>query len=330
MDSATLPTQLTDTFGRRFEYLRLSITDVCNFKCQYCLPDGYQCETKQEFLSKSEVTTIVSAFAFMGTKKVRITGGEPSLRKDLVDIIRLVANTEGIEQVAITTNGYKLDTQIASWKQAGLTHLNVSVDSLDPHQFAQITGDKRFDNIMRGLEKATQLGLVVKVNAVLLKTFSQQQLKSFLTWIKTRAISLRFIELMQTGDNLQFFNKEHVSGESIKRFLIENDWRVMKKNALAGPAQIFQHADYEGNIGLIMPYSKDFCSDCNRLRISSIGALHLCLFSEQGIDLREVLVHRNPMLLASVLAEKLHDKKLTHALLDGQTGATKHLAMLGG
>ncbi|GBL03687.1 molybdenum cofactor biosynthesis protein A [Glaciecola sp. KUL10] len=141
----------------------------------------------------------------MGTKKVRITGGEPALRKDLLDIIKLVASVEKIQQVAITTNGYNLDRQVEKWADAGLTNLNVSIDSLDATQFKLITGDGRLQNILTGIEKAIDLGLNVKVNAVLLKSFTQKQLNQFLYWIKDKSISMRFIELMQTGDNLSFF-----------------------------------------------------------------------------------------------------------------------------
>lgn len=330
MDSSSLPAQLSDTFGRRFEYLRLSITDVCNFKCQYCLPDGYECNTPTDFLSLEEISTTVNAFALMGTKKVRITGGEPALRKDLLDIIKLVASVEKIQQVAITTNGYNLDRQVEKWADAGLTNLNVSIDSLDATQFKLITGDGRLQNILTGIEKAIDLGLNVKVNAVLLKSFTQKQLNQFLYWIKDKSISMRFIELMQTGDNLSFFEREHFSGESVKQVLLSQKWTEKPRDQLSGPAKIFTHPEYKGNIGLIMPYSKNFCDNCNRLRISAIGKLHLCLFAENGIDLRSTMKTKNAFLLASEIAGCLSDKQKTHDLLEGNTGATTHLAMLGG
>lgn len=330
MDSSNLPAQLSDTFGRRFEYLRLSITDVCNFKCQYCLPDGYACNSDTNFLSLDEIRTTVNAFALMGTKKVRITGGEPALRKDLPQIISTVAQVDQIKQVAITTNGYNLERQVEKWKQAGLTHLNVSIDSLDPAQFKLITGDGRLQNILRGLDKAIALGLEVKVNAVLLKSFTQKQLKQFIEWVKTKPVSMRFIELMQTGDNLSFFEKEHLSGETVKQYLLANNWVQQNRNSLAGPAQIYTHNEYKGNIGLIMPYSKNFCDNCNRLRISALGKLHLCLFAEKGIDLRRTMKTQNAFLLATEIAACLTNKQKTHDLLVGNTGATTHLAMLGG
>lgn len=326
--------QLMDKFGRRFEYLRLSITDVCNFSCQYCLPNGYQCDTPRNFMSTSELNAVVQAFAKMGTKKVRITGGEPALRNDLTTIIQQTANVEGIEQVAITTNGYKLEKDLRAWVDAGLTSLNVSIDSLDPRQFQQITGDGRLPSILKGLELAVELGLQVKVNAVLLKEFNASQLSLFFDFVKSNNITLRFIELMQTGDNEAFFNAQHVSGESIENKLIDMGWSRKQKAQWAGPAKVYRHEDYLGRIGLIMPYSKDFCADCNRLRISALGKLHLCLFSEKGIDLRDTITkslnEQDPSCLVAQIQSMLGHKEATHYLDKGFTGATQHLAMLGG
>ena len=321
---------LQDKFGRRFHYLRLSITDVCNFSCEYCLPDGYQCDTDRDFLSLIEIKRIASAFAKLGTSKIRITGGEPSLRKDLPEAIRACANTPGIKQVAITTNGYKLPDHIDSWVEAGLTQMNVSIDSLDPRMFASITGHDKLDVILRGIDRAIELGVTVKVNAVLMRHFNQHELSSFLQWIKTTSITLRFIELMQTGNNQLFFDKNHASGLPIKEQLISEGWQQIIRDKTAGPAQEFSHPDFKGRIGLIMPYSKDFCASCNRLRISALGKLHLCLFSEQGLDIREYITDDDTQRLQEELTTLLGDKKSTHFLHDGYTGATKHLAMLGG
>jgi GTP 3',8-cyclase len=323
-------TVLEDKYGRRFHYLRLSITDVCNFSCAYCLPDGYQCESDRDFLSIDEIRHITSAFAALGTSKIRITGGEPSLRKDLADIIRLCASTPGIEQVAITTNGYKLPSHIHSWIDAGLTSMNVSIDSLDPRMFASITGHDKLATIMEGIDMALASGLKVKVNAVLMREFNVAEFQRFLDWIKTTPVTLRFIELMETGDNKLFFKQNHVAGESLKKQLVESGWGQIIRDKAAGPAQEFMHPDYAGNVGLIMPYSKDFCATCNRLRISALGKLHLCLFAEQGLDLRQLISSGDEEALQHKLIELLGNKQATHWLQDGYSGATKHLAMIGG
>lgn len=321
---------LEDKFGRRFHYLRLSITDVCNFKCTYCLPDGYQCDNDRDFLNVPEIKTLVSGFAKLGTSKVRITGGEPALRKDLSKIIKVCASTPGIKHVAMTSNGFKLESDIENWVKAGLNSLNISIDSLDPRMFASITGHNKLDSILRGIDKALALGVQVKVNAVLMKQYNEQELVPFLSWLKTTPITLRFIELMQTGDNIEFFKQNHVSASTIKDKLLDDGWSQLIRNKSAGPAQEFYHPEFEGRMGLIMPYSNDFCATCNRLRISSLGKLHLCLFSDKGLDIRPALQANDDQLLQQQLVSLLGDKEATHWLQDGYTGGTKHLAMLGG
>lgn len=326
--------QFEDSFQRKFYYLRLSVTDVCNFKCTYCLPDGYQPAGRRSssFLSIEEIQRVVNAFAECGTNKVRITGGEPSLRKDFTDIIHTVSSTPGIKKVATTTNGYRMEKQVEQWKQAGLTHINVSVDSLDSRMFHQITGENKFTQVMAGIDKAFEVGYSqVKVNVVLMKDLNAQELPAFLAWIKDRPIQLRFIELMKTGEMDELFQRHHVSGVAIRNQLIANGWLLKARASNDGPAQVFIHPDYQGEIGLIMPYEKDFCQSCNRLRVSAIGKLHLCLFGEEGVDLRDLLQSDGQQAaLTSRIQQALQTKSVSHFLHDGNSGATPHLASIGG
>jgi len=326
--------QFEDRFHRKFYYLRLSVTDVCNFKCTYCLPDGYKPsgQKNSSFLSVPEIKRIVRAFADCGTSKIRITGGEPSLRKDFTEIIDTVASTPGIQKVATTTNGYRMEKQVAQWREAGLTNINVSVDSLDSRMFHQITGENKFTEVMRGIDKAFEVGYEqIKVNVVLMKDLNSQELPSFLNWIKDKPIQLRFIELMQTGEMDDLFDKHHVSGVAIRNHLIANGWLLKVKAVNDGPAQVFVHPDYKGEIGLIMPYEKDFCESCNRLRVSATGKLHLCLFGNHGVELRDLLQEdeQEDALIARIQAE-LQTKSVSHFLHDGNSGMTPHLASIGG
>jgi cyclic pyranopterin phosphate synthase len=321
---------LQDKFGRKFHYLRLSITDVCNYRCDYCLPDGYSGGKPEGFLSVDEIDTLVRAFAAVGTQKVRITGGEPGLRSDLVDIIKRIRQIDGIRHIGMTTNGFSLEKQIDKWHAAGLDSLNVSIDSLDPKLFNAITGHDHLQRILRGIDKALSLGVKVKVNAVLMKTINQGSLNGFLDWIKLKPITLRFIELMQTGENKALFDVQHVSGEPIKQNLIDSGWTPIIRDKTAGPAEEFLHPEYAGRIGLIMPYSKDFCATCNRLRVTAKGKLHLCLFADNGLDLRQAMQTHDPEAVEARLVALLGDKHATHYLDQGYTGATQHLAMLGG
>lgn len=324
--------KLEDAFARKFQYLRLSITDVCNFQCQYCLPDGYKPDGRKSFLTVAEIARITRAFAAMGTSKVRLTGGEPSLRKDFTQIIETVANTPGIEKVAMTTNGYRMEKLAKEWRQAGLTAINVSVDSLDPRMFHQITGQNRFHEVMAGIAAAVTAGFSqVKVNAVLMRGLNDGDLHRFLSWIKDNPIQLRFIELMQTGEMDELFDRHHVRGALIKTQLLQAGWQQKIRAFNDGPAEVFYHPDYQGEIGLIMPYSKDFCASCNRLRVSSLGKLHLCLFGDYGVDLRDLLTGDEQIgLLQQRLREALVDKKATHFLHEGHSGMTPNLASIGG
>ena len=323
---------LTDNFNRKFEYLRLSITDECNFKCNYCLPDGYHSTHKKQFLSENEIKNLINAFAELGTTKVRITGGEPSLRKDFKNIISSISNTVGIEKVATTTNGYSLSKNAQSWFDAGLDAINVSVDSLDAKTFHLIAGKNIFQKVMDGVNASIDAGFKqIKINSVLMKGLNDIDINLYIDWIKNQPIQLRFIELMQTEDNAEFFNKHHISGESIKQNLLAKGWLQKIPLSNDGPAQIFSRPDYQGEIGLIMPYSKDFCKSCNRLRVSSTGRLHLCLFGEEGVDLRDLLsAPSDKEKLKERIIESLKTKKISHYLSLGETGGTPHLASIGG
>ncbi|MDU5715956.1 MAG: GTP 3',8-cyclase MoaA [Citrobacter freundii] len=317
--------QLTDAFARKFYYLRLSITDVCNFRCTYCLPDGYKPGgvTNNGFLTVDEIRRVTRAFASLGTEKVR---------RDFTDIIAAVRENDAIRQIAVTTNGYRLARDAAAWRDAGLTALNVSVDSLDARQFHAITGQDKFQQVMAGIDAAFDAGFEkVKVNTVLMRDVNHHQLDTFLAWIQPRPIQLRFIELMETGEGSSLFRKHHISGQVLRDELLRRGWIHQIRQRSDGPAQVFCHPDYVGEIGLIMPYEKDFCATCNRLRVSSVGKLHLCLFGEGGVSLRDLLEDdaQQPALEERISAALL-EKKQTHFLHQNNTGITQNLSYIGG
>lgn len=324
---------LVDRFQRQYSYLRLSITDVCNFKCNYCLPSGYQPpEHKQSFLKLDEIRRIAQTFAKLGTEKIRLTGGEPTLRKDFLDIAYTISQTTGIRKLALTTNGYRMERDVALWKEAGITDINVSVDSLDPRQFQLITGENKLQTILNGIDNAFALGYrKIKVNAVLMKQYTTKELDRFLVWIKHQPIQMRFIELMETGEMDSFFHAQHLSGQTILERLLREGWQLQQRALSDGPAKVLRHPDYQGEIGLIMPYEKNFCASCNRLRISALGKLHLCLFGEEGIDIRELLQSDEQQLqLEARLHAALQGKREHHYLHVGDSGVRNNLASIGG
>lgn len=323
--------RLVDGFGRRFHYLRLSITEVCNFRCTYCLPDGYHKAGAPSFLRPEEIAIAVEAFARLGVSKVRLTGGEPSVRRDLPDIIGRVAATPGVEKVAITTNGWNLDRQIAVWRGAGLTNLNVSIDSLDPATFSRITGHDRLGQVIAGLDRALGLGVpAVKVNGVLLRDTVAAGFDAFADFVRDRPVSVRFIELMRTGDNVDYFADQHVPGATLATWLEQRGWMARPRAFDDGPAVEYAHPDYRGRIGLIAPYAAGFCDSCNRLRLTSVGQLRLCLFGELGVNLRDLLGGHDPEALQVRIQAALGAKPAGHRLLEQQSGDTRHLAQFGG
>lgn len=324
---------LIDGMGRRFEYLRLSLTEVCNFSCSYCLPDGYKksCSRPQE-LTVAEIERAVRGFAGLGLWKVRLTGGEPTLRRDFEQIARAVSSVPGIRRVAMTTNGYRLAENARAWREAGVSAINISVDSLNPARFARITGHDRLEQVLRGIDAAREAGFdSIKLNAVLMRGVNDHELRDMVDFVTRHDLSLRFIEVMRTNDNAEFFDKHHLSGQTIAKRLLASGWEQRPRAAGAGPAVEFARPGFKGRIGIIAPYVRDFCSSCNRLRLSSSGKLHLCLFGDGGFDLRPLLAQDgNGRELADRIRTLTSAKLPSHRLHQGDSGATPHLASIGG
>lgn len=324
--------ELSDGFGRTFKYLRLSITDVCNFRCSYCLPDGYKPCGKPSFLSLDELRRAAIAFAGLGVSKIRLTGGEPTVRKDFDAVAAAISNVSQVKKLALTTNGYRLPERVKAWHDAGITAINVSLDSLSRDNFRKITGHDRRDEVLRGIEAALEAGIeTVKVNAVYMKGINDEEIDAYLKLARKAPISVRFIELMETRDHTRFFKKHHLSTDILKDRLVKEGWIQKNSPVDAGPAKIFIHPDYKGDFGLIAPYSKDFCKSCNRLRFSSTGDLHLCLFGKFGIPMRAYLQCDTQIPEFQKRLQAAVKRKLpSHFLAGGETGMTPNLSRIGG
>jgi len=327
-----MASSLQDSFGRRFSYLRLSITDACNFRCVYCLPNGYKKSSDESFLSLEEIRHLGQAFAEMGTAKIRLTGGEPTLRRDLLDIARALREIPGVNQVALSTNGFRLKELAPQLRSAGFTSINVSLDTLNPQKFSDITGTTQLPHILEGIDAALEAGFAeVKVNAVLMKTWNEEDLESFLSWVKNKPVVVRFIELMQTGDNKSLFEQQHVSANSLKLQLFQKGWECKERGPVDGPAQEFVHPDFQGRMGVIAPYAKDFCNTCNRLRVTSRGGLRLCLFGEGNHSLRDLLQKSSQKEeLQERLKNILQKKEISHYLPEGKYGNNNSFSAMGG
>ncbi len=325
---------LKDNFGRHFTYLRLSVTEACNFSCSYCLPNGFipPKEGLNE-LSFTELQNLLAAFIELGIKKIRITGGEPCLRKDIGKIISYIHQFPQIERIALTSNGTSLQKNLEAYVNAGLSALNLSVDTLCASKFKELTGQNKLPQILDIIEQAQHLNLkALKINAVLMKDVNDNELSSFLDLLKNKPIAMRFIELMET-QALQndFLKPRQMLTEPLIKDLQKQNWIELPKTAHSGPAREFKHKDYKGKIGFIAPYSKGFCEGCNRLRVSSQGQLQLCLFGQGEIDLRPFLQHKNQKQdLKNIIMASLAQKEETHHLHENNPGIRGHLASIGG
>ena len=303
---------LQDNFGRKFPYIRMSITEVCNFKCGYCLPNGYMADKSdnRKFLHIDEIRRLAKGFSELGVQKIRLTGGEPTVRKDFFEIVKILKNETTIKKVVITTNGYHLDQKAKLLIDSGLDGINISIDSLDRETFKNVTKHDRLPEILKGIEVLKDLGFEnIKINKV----------------------NFRYIELMQTGDNLDYFNKYHISSKIFKSYLNDNNWIYQTQGLDAGPSLNYINPSYKGKFGIIAPYSKDFCKSCNRLRITSKGDLRLCLFGNTGISIRHLLQKDNQTEeLKDLILGQMRFKKESHYLELGETGLTKNLSKTGG
>jgi cyclic pyranopterin phosphate synthase len=327
---------LKDSFGRKFPYIRLSITDVCNFKCGYCLPNGYQIDKSdnRKFLHLDEVRRLAKALSELGVNKIRLTGGEPTVRKDFFDIVKTIKENSGIKKTVITTNGYHLDKMAHKISESGLDGINISIDSLNREVFKRVTSHDRLEEILTGIKVLQSLNFNnIKINAVLLKGIndSENDFNQWANFIQENKIDFRYIELMQTGDNLDYFKKYHVPATKFTDYLNKNNWIIQTFGKDAGPAKNYLSPKFKGKFGVIAPYSKDFCKSCNRLRITAKGDLRLCLFGNTGINIRH-LMQKDEQLeeLKDLILKQLNFKKESHYLELGETGLTKNLSTTGG
>jgi cyclic pyranopterin phosphate synthase len=330
----------SDSHGRTFEYLRLSVTDVCNFRCSYCLPNGYSKSDlpssllQEGALHLREIFHLVSAFADLGLWKVRITGGEPTLRPDLIGVVQTLASVPGVRKIGISTNGNRLSALALQLVNAGVQAFNISLDSLDPKVFQQVTGVDRLGEILDSADELLAMpGIQVKLNAVLLRGVNDglDSLQAFLEYIKTRPITFRFIELMKTGKNQEFFSERHSSAGELRMRLLRSGWVQRQRIQGDGPAVEFEHPEFVGKVGIIAPYAEGFCSSCNRLRVNSRGALRLCLFGDGEFSLRPWLQSAEQKdELISKIQSLLLKKEATHFLHEGKYGVNQNFSAIGG
>ncbi|HEX7261802.1 MAG TPA: GTP 3',8-cyclase MoaA [Luteolibacter sp.] len=285
-----------DVLGRGLRDLRISVTDRCNFRCRYCMPvevfgPGYAFMPREELLSFEEIVRLVGTLVPLGIGKIRLTGGEPMLRRGLEDLVAMLAAVDGVEDLAITTNGVLLAHHAEALALAGLNRVTVSLDALDAGIFAKMNGvGAKVERVLAGIHAALVYGLPVKVNAVIQRGVNEGEILPLARWAKTTGVDLRYIEYMDVGETNGWKLGEVVSGEEILTILGDEFELVPREPAYRGEvAAYWRHADGAGEIGVIRSVTKPFCRDCQRLRLSADGKIFTCLFAAEGHDLRGLL-----------------------------------------
>lgn len=320
---------MIDSFGRKINYLRISITDLCNLRCKYCMPEsGIDKKCHDQILRNEEIIEIVRIMSELGIDKVRITGGEPLIRKGIVDIIKEISAFEGIKEVVMTTNGELLEDMAKDLKEAGLGRVNISLDTFDRDKFISITRRDSLDKVLKGIDKAIEVGLdPVKINTVLMGGVNDDEIEKFVSLTKDKPIDVRFIELMPIGEASNWSKERFIStGEILDRV---PDLNPVVGKDVSSPAKYYKLHDSLGTVGLIDPISCSFCSNCNRIRVTSDGKLKLCLHSDIEIDLLTAL--REGKDVKKLILESIKVKPEKHSMeSEDFTPITRNMNRIGG
>jgi len=332
---AFLVEPLVDSWGRAIASLRVSVTDKCNFRCTYCMPaDGLEWLPKHEVLRFEEIEQLVRVLARMGVREVRLTGGEPLVRRDLPELVRMLAVVPGVEDLSLTTNGILLDRLAGPLVEAGLRRINVSLDSLSHVRFAELTRRDALDQVLRGLEAAELHPELrpIKVNCVALKGFTEEEVPALAELARRKPYVVRFIEFMPLDADQAWREDSVLTGAEI-RALIEERWPLVELPAPASStARRFRFADGAGEIGFVNPVSEPFCSSCDRIRLTADGQLRTCLFSRREWDLKAPLrAGASDEELERLLRFAVRHKELKHRISDpGFVRASRSMSQIGG
>ncbi|MCX5864763.1 MAG: GTP 3',8-cyclase MoaA [Deltaproteobacteria bacterium] len=281
--------RLTDMFARSISYLRISLTDHCNLRCQYCSPQEGQVKlTSEELLSYEEILRVVRIAVSLGIEKVRLTGGEPLVRRDVLSFVKALAEIPGLTDIRLTTNGVLLADYAEALQKAGISKLNISLDTLRPERFQQITGVDAFARVWAGISKARELGFFpIKLNVVALKGVNDDEFIDFARLTLTEPLQIRFIEFMPIGASTLWDKGKYISSQEIMELIKPlGSLEPVPAKYMDGPARIYRFSGALGSVGFISPISHHFCDRCNRLRLTSEGRLRSCLLSDQETDLK--------------------------------------------
>ena len=335
-DVSTNNAPLVDAFNRRITYLRLSVTDRCDLRCTYCMPEKMEFLPRKEVLSLEELHQLALGFIARGITKIRLTGGEPLVRRDVLDLVRAIGRKlgDGLDELTLTTNGTQLEGVAGELFDAGVRRMNVSLDTMDGELFQKLSRRDRLNQVLRGIAAARQAGLKVKLNTVALKGLNEEEIPFLIEWAHAHGHELTLIEVMPLGE---------VDGERIDHFLpltavrdeLEKRWTLVPSDARSGgPARYFDVPETGGRIGFITPLTNNFCDGCNRIRVTATGQLYACLGGSEKVDLRAALRSDEPEIrLVEALDTAMRIKPERHHFLIERGAAPtqpRHMSLTGG
>lgn len=292
MERQVPESSLVDRFGRKVSYLRMSVTDRCDFRCVYCMEEEMTFVPRAQILSFEELQTIAEAFVSLGVRKIRLTGGEPLVRSDIQELCTGISQLEGLDELVMTTNGSQLPRLADELRQAGVKRLNISLDSLQPERFKELTRTGKLSVVLEGIDAAIRAGFEkIKLNSVVLKGRNDDEIPTLVEFALSKNLDISFIEEMPLGIIHEHERKETFLPSSAIREEIESRWHLTEAEGsqLDGPSRYYAVRGSSSRIGFISPHSDNFCASCNRVRLTAEGRLLLCLGNEHSVDLRRVL-----------------------------------------
>ena len=313
---------MKDRFGRNITYLRISVTDLCNLRCKYCMPEsGVESLCHSDILSIEEIVEIVKVASKNGIKKIRLTGGEPLVRRGFINLCKQISKIDEIEDIAITTNGVYLKEMADELFENKVRRINFSLDTLIKEKYNDITRRNDFDKTMESLFYAIKKGFKVKINVVLIGGFNDDEIQDFVNLANDYVLEVRFIELMQIGETANWSKNKFVSNKIVLEKVPELEF-----DGVSGVAKIYKIKGQKGRIGLISPISCSFCEDCNRIRLTSDGKLKPCLHSKDEINLKGLSGEE----LEEVFKRGIYEKPEKHHLEDGKSESARDMNKIGG
>lgn len=324
---------LVDRFGRRVDYVRLSVTDRCDFRCVYCMTENMTFLPRREILSLEELYRVARAFCGLGVRRIRLTGGEPMVRGDVMWLVERLGALPGLDELLLTTNGARLDRYAVPLKAAGVSRINISLDSLDPARFRRISRVGRLEQVLAGIDAATAAGFErIRLNSVIMRGYNDDEILDLTEYAVARDIDIAFIEEMPLGEASDHDRRLTLCGNDHVRRVIESRYRLADSaSRTAGPSRYARIVGRRSRVGFISPVTHNFCADCNRVRVTVEGRLLLCLGNEHSVDLRAVLRGGSDEDLRRAIVASMEIKPERHYFYDsGRAQPVRLMNMTGG